>query len=389
MPGEETSLRDELTAVFDAAEAAQETPAAEVETIEQPSDTPAAESDTTGGEGETQAPAGRPRDAQGRFAPKGDAPADAVAPQAPTDAHGRPGTPPPQQGAPSPAPAQPAAAGLRAPGSWRPELREHWEKVPAQVQAEIHRREQEINNGLRESHQARAAVASIQQVIQPYMANIQAAANGDAVQAIGTLLQADHTLRHGSPSEKAQLAARIINDFGVDLVALDGILAGKAAPNDPQDAIAQRLRAEMQQQLQPVMGYFQQMQAAEQQRQHAVHANAENDVVQFAAQRGNEHFEDVREEMADLMEVAARRGVAMTLKQAYDRALSLDPRFVGEVGKQAERARVTAAAEAAQRAKRAAVSLPSGAAPSGSPGATAPKSVRADIEAAWAAQEGR
>lgn len=382
---EETSLRDDLNAAIEQTEAP-ETPATET-----PAATETISPDSVSTQAETPEPAAetppgeRARDAQGRFAKKGETPADPLAPEQPTDAHAKPGTPP-TQGATGQAPSSTA---LRAPGSWRPELRAHWGKVPAEVQAEIHRREQEINQGLRDAHQARAAVASMQQVLQPYMHNIQAGAGGDAIKAIGTLLQSDHVLRHGSQAERAQMVASIIKSYGVDVVTLDGILAGQPAHDDPQEALARRLRSEMQQQIAPITGYFQQLQQNEYARQQQSLAGAQSEVETFAQNAKYAHFDEVREEMADLMEVAARRGITMTLEQAYDRALTLDPRFAAERNQQAERTRVNAAAEAAQRAKRAAVSLPSGAAPTGSPGATAGNSLRADIEASMAAAEGR
>jgi hypothetical protein len=138
------------------------------------------------------------------------------------------------------------------------------------------------------------------------------------------------------------------------------------------------------------MGFFNQLQERRAQRQDALQSEVQGEIEQFAQDPGVPHFDELREEMADLMEVAARRGLTMTLKQAYDRAVALHPKLAEQAGKRAEQERANAAAEAAAKAKRAAVSLPSGGAPQGSPpGEGAANTLRADLEAAMAANAGR
>ena len=107
---------------------------------------------------------------------------------------------------------------------------------------------------------------------------------------------------------------------------------------------------------------------------------AQNEVQQFLGEA--EFGEDVREDMADILEVAQRRGQSMTLKQAYERACLMNER-VAQVLQQRRAAQGAAQqTNVAQRARAAAVSV-SGAAPMGALRQD-PTDVRSAIEAAIA-----
>jgi hypothetical protein len=250
------------------------------------------------------------------------------------------------------------------------------------VQAEVVRREAEVGRTLQESARARDALQHVQGVLAPFAANIQASGS-DAITAIGNFFRVDNTLRHGSLGDKAQLVADIIKNYGVDLQALDSVLAGQQVAPDPSDAMARRLRAEMQQQLQPVMQYFNGIQGRRQEAMQAIQENAGGEVESFAQDASHEFFEDVREDMADIIDLHTQRGQRITLQDAYDRATMLNPQVREIVSRRAEAEKVNAQAQAAQRARRAAASISGSPAPAGSPGPAAGNSRLADIEAAW------
>ena len=97
------------------------------------------------------------------------------------------------------------------------------------------------------------------------------------------------------------------------------------------------------------------------------------------------HFEAVRESMADIVEIMARRGVSIDLKTAYNRAVAMDP-AISQVVEQASmaQAQTKQAAKAnakAQQALRASSSV-SGA-PSGPLSGKPLRDRRAAIEAAF------
>ena len=269
--------------------------------------------------------------------------------------------------------------------SWKPGAREHWAKLPGDVQQEVVRREAEVARSMQESARAREALSHVQQMIAPYAQNI-AASGADAVTQIGNLLKADNILRHGSIAERAGLVADIIKQYGVNIEALDRVLAGQQPSADPNAQFADQMRRELDSRLQPVMQYFNQMRGARESQLARINSEAATDVEAF----GNEHefFHDVRGDMADIMDMFTRRGQAISLQDAYDRAIKINPQVSEIIAKRAEAERASAAAQAAQRAKRAAASITSAPAPAGAGPGPAGDDRRAQIEQAWDSSSG-
>jgi len=90
--------------------------------------------------------------------------------------------------------------------------------------------------------------------------------------------------------------------------------------------LADRLRREMQQQLQPVMQYFGQQQAQRQRALADINSNASGEVQMFSNEDGHEFFDDVRELMADIIDLQTKRGATISLQDAYDRAIKIHRR---------------------------------------------------------------
>jgi hypothetical protein len=281
------------------------------------------------------------------------------------------------QPGPKPGPKQP---GERAPASWKPEIREHWGSLPEPVRAEIARREVEVQRTLQETAEARKTVESIDRVIAPYMSFIKAEGS-NPLQAIDNMMSTAAKLRTGTAPELATMMAQLINQFGTGrfgaafIEQLDGALAGQAPRVDPQQAAIEQV---LNQRLAPVQQMLTQFQQAQVYQQQQVAERAHNEVAQFISQA--EFGDDVREDMADLLEAAQRKGQSLTLQQAYEKACYLNDsvRKVMQQRQAAQGASVTT--QAAQRAKAAAVSV-SGGAPLGAL-KQEPTDVRAAIEAA-------
>jgi hypothetical protein len=248
------------------------------------------------------------------------------------------------------------------------------------VQQEVVRREMEVGRALQESSQARNALSHVQSALAPYAANIQAT-GGDAIACMISLFRADHVLRHGSLAEKAHMAADIIKNYGVDLATLDSVLAGQQPQADPNAALADKLRREMQAQLQPVLQYFGGIQGQRQQALQQINQNASSEVAAFGQDAAHEFYEDVRNDMADIIDLYTARGASISLQEAYERAINLHPQVREIVAKRAEAERASAAAQAAQRARRTAASITSAPAPAGA----VPGPVADDRRAALAA----
>ncbi|NBD11824.1 hypothetical protein [Corallococcus silvisoli] len=276
--------------------------------------------------------------------------------------------------------AKPAVPPVKAPQSWRPDAREKWAALPPEVQQEVSRREREMAVTIQQTAQHRKVAEGFQQVVQPYAGMIQAE-GGDPFKAVGSLLQTAAALRTAPPAHRAQLVANIVKTYGVPLEDLDAALAGQApAQGQPQasqhldpEAIARQVQERV-------------LHSVQQQRQSAMSARAKQEADVFLGSGEAEFIDDVRNDIADILELNARRGVEVSLKDAYKRACEMHPE-VSKVLKQREQAQQANAAQAStQRARTAASSVVT--TPAGPPG---PKddSLRGMIETAWASTSGR
>ena len=270
--------------------------------------------------------------------------------------------------------------GDRAPASWKPDIREHWSSLPEGVRAEIQRREVEVQRTLQETAEARKTAEAVMKTIAPYEAFIKAE-NSNPLQAIDNLMSTAARLRTGTAPELAQLVAGIVNQFGIGrfgnsfIEQLDSALAGQAPKVDPQQSAIEQV---LNQKLAPVQQMLTQFQQAQLMQQQQVQERAVSEVEQFLAQA--EFGNDVREDMADILEVAQRRGINMTLQDAYKKAVMMNDNVRSVLTQRAQAQKAQSQTQAAQRARSAAVSV-SGAAPMG--GMQAPATdVRSAIEAA-------
>lgn len=369
-----TSLRDQIEAAIETTEpdqvaapspapaAADPAPAVEAQTADAPAaEAPAGEAQDLNAlaEGQTEPESQEQhqpeRDAQGKFKAK----AEGIQPG-------------PKSG--------PKQSGERAPASWRPDVREHWAQLPDTVRAEIHRREVEVQRTLQESAEARKNYDAVMRTVAPYEAFIRAEGS-NPIQAIDNLMATAAKLRTGTAPELASMVAGIVNQFGVGrfgngfIQALDAALAGQTPVVDPQQAAMEQVLNQRLAPVQQMLTQFQQAQEAQQQR---VAQEAQSEVERFLerAEFGN----DVREDMADLMETAARRGQNLTLADAYKKACLMNDRVLSVLRARKQAQGAQQQTQAAQRARSAAVSV-SGAAPKGAMQQPA-TDVRSAIEAA-------
>jgi len=373
----EASLREALESAYDEhdtpdAEAGR--PAADAsQSVGTPAEKPAADTNAAEGTGEKLGlgeDRGDGRTARGKFARK---PAD-VAPASDGSA-GKPaavvaGTP-----AATPAAVDPYT---KAPQSWKPGAREQWAKLPTDVRAEVHRREHEAAKVMQETAQARQVHDYLGQLQQNFAPALQAE-GVDVLTASANLMQLSSRLRFGTPPEKAQLAAQIIRNYGVDVNALADALDGIPASAQP---------GQMQQQ--PMMQdprvdqLFEQLSAMRQNREQQIVQKAVTEVESFGD--GKEFFEDVREDMADILDLATKRGIDLPLDQAYERACRLHPEISKVLVAREKASQAGNQNRSTRQAKDAASSVrgtPSGVSTSG------PSTLRATIEAAMEEVGGR
>lgn len=331
---------------------------------------PAPDAEATSATGDA-GDAARSRDGKGRFAPKdGKAPAQVAARAAP-QALG--------DGGRSAAPVTPSGPTYKAPQSWRPAAREAWAKVPAEVQAEVDKREREAATGLQEAAQARKFAQDFHNTVRPYEAMVRAE-GGNYLAAVDNFFQTAHALRTAPPAHKAQIVANIIKSYGVPIQELDNVLSGQA----PQQGQAQGQQFQ-DPRLDELLSTIEQ---AKHQRAASVAQRAQSEIDSFGATA--EFLEDpkVRGHMSLLLSDSAQRGEAMTLQQAYDTACWSQEHVRGTLQQRAAAKAANATQASTQRARAAASSVkgqPAGASSASQPGS----SVRSALEAAAARLGGR
>jgi hypothetical protein len=300
---------------------------------------------------------GKPRDEQGKFKPRDDG----------------------MQAGPK---SGPKPQGERAPASWRPEAREHWAQLPEGVRAEVARRESEVARTLQETAEARKTAEAVMRTIEPYQAFIKAE-NSNPLQAIDNLMSTAARLRTGTAPELAQLVAGIVNQFGTGrfgngfIELLDGALAGQTPKQDPQQLAMEQV---LNQRLAPVQQMLTQFQQAQLQQQQQVAQAAQTEVSTFLDRA--EFGEDVREDMADLLEAAQRKGQNLSLADAYKKACLMNDNVRAVLTQRVRAKGAQNTTQAAQKARSAAVQV-SGSAPMGGIKHD-PTDVRTAIEAAIA-----
>lgn len=335
----EESMREALSASFDKAEASGSSPST-------PSPAPAPAVETN-----TPAPA-----APG---PTGDQGNASLA--APPVAEGQPAADPP------------LADPYPVPRGWKPDIREKWVGIPREVQEEVLRREKEINSGLQTASAAKKFKQEFDTLITPYQPYFDVD-RMTPMQGFKEYLTTSALLRSGTPQQKASALAGVISQFGVDVQMLDQYLAaaiqGRGAAPEGQPNPQQYHDPRVDQ-------ILQRMQQQEKQFQERQTGTLKAEVATFEKDTKNEFFNDVRDDVADLLEMAANRGKAMTLKQAYDRACEMNP----DVRKVVEARKIEAA-------RASAVSLRPGGAPQASAkGAGDKVSMRESLDRAWSAHQ--
>lgn len=258
----------------------------------------------------------------------------------------------------------PRQQGERAPASWRPDIREHWGSLPEPVRAEIQRRETEVARTLQETAEARKTAEAVMKTIEPYQAFIKAE-NSNPLQAIDNLMGTAARLRTGTAPELAQLVAGIVNQFGTGrfgngfIEMLDSALAGQTPRQDPQQLAMEQV---LNQRLAPMQSMLTQFQQAQLQQQQQATQAAQSEVSTFLDRA--EFGEDVREDMADIIESYSRRGQNISLQDAYKKACLMNDTVRSVLSQRVKAKGAQQNTQAAQKARSAAVQV-SGAAPMG------------------------
>ena len=277
----------------------------------------------------------------------------------------------------------------RAPSSWKKDAKGEWAALPLHIRQEVHKRESEINRALAQAAPERQIAEQFKATVQPFMATMQARGI-DPVTATRNLFEADHKLSNGHPRDRAQYMAQLIVEYGISVEDLDTALAplvnvqqrqqsGAAPAGGIDPNIQQLIQQQLSQALAPIM---QERQYAQQRSQQQV----EQSVESMSLDPKYPFFDDVRMDMADLIDLSAKRGVVLSLDEAYSRAVRMNPDTYSQIERQTTVSSATQAHQAAMRAKAAGSSISGAPAGGGGQFNGGDGSLRGAIEAAFGGQ---
>ena len=271
---------------------------------------------------------------------------------------------------------------IKPPIDWSPKEREDWSRIPPHLQKKIMAREQDMTNIMADTKEARQTHTEMTRLAQTYGSALSGVVGNTPLEATENLFTTVANLRMGSPMEKANIVAGLMDQFGVDVNTLDSVLSGQLP--DPSQQANAGVEQLLDQRLAPVNQLIERMQREEQNRVHGMQNAAVSEVKQFADSGQAEFLNDVRMDMADIIDMAAKRGVDMPMQEAYNRACSLHPQVSQVLADRAKQQQLVGNNNSMASKRNAASSITGHR--GGSGGARSATTIRGDIENAWNSQ---
>lgn len=274
----------------------------------------------------------------------------------------------------------------KAPLGWGPNRDALWSKVAdPEIRALIAKRETEIQTAMSQAGNIRLVADEYRGVITPFR-DIFQQMGVQPKEALVEVMKTATGMIVGTQEQKCAILAEMISRYGVDLPTLDKTLTGhlEKMKSDPTYG---RLPANTQmpldprlmQQLKPLFDLRDQAVGRQQAQQKQMEDRAAADIERM---RSQPHFEMLQDDIADIIDVATKRGRTITIDEAYKMAATLHPE-VSRANEQRNAAnQVSQAASTLARARKAASSV------KGAPGgqSKAANDRRAALEAAWESQ---
>jgi len=259
------------------------------------------------------------------------------------------------------------------PQSWNAQGREMWKELPKEAREYIRLREQQVAEGLEKHRQNAERAKAMDRSLAPYQQLF--AMSGGAQPVIEGLLQTGATLQMGSPMQKAQTVANIIQRFGIDIGTLDDLLVGKQ-PEGQNVQQGSSIPEDLQRELAPLKQFVNQYQQSQQQVLQNEEKAIQNELTAFAQDPKNEFYSDVRNDMANILEAYGNSGRDISLAQAYKLACEMNPEIQAIVQR-----RSAANSLEAKRTAATTVHRPQ----RGTPATPTPTTAREALEQAWGA----
>jgi len=245
---------------------------------------------------------------------------------------------------------KPAIQAPDMPKSLKFEMKAHWEKAPPELRQAIAQREADFERGITNYKSRDAEAKSITDLFQPYEWMLRNE-NATPATAIAPLLQTAALLRTGTPQQKSQAVAQMIQQFQIPLDQVASYFNGQP---QQQDNHYNQLAQQVQQLTQHITQS--QFEAQKQNESRALSV-----IQQFAADPANAHFEAVQDRMLSLLQAPNILGDTGNMSEreklqlAYDTAIRLDPAISQQMF--AQQQQNLQAQSQTQRAKAAAVQI--------------------------------
>lgn len=252
----------------------------------------------------------------------------------------------------------PAAPTERAiPERLKGRFADKWATLPPEIKDSFHEYESNIGRLASTYGQRAKSWEESQRIFAPYAEMVQKE-GGNYHSAVGNLFETARILRQGSQEQKVVLLRQTASAFGIPLESLMGTPAqdGQPARPEPNEALINRLNA-LEREVLTTRG----------QESHNARTQVDSEIETFVADSSNIYLQEPG--YLDTMATLIRAGKAANLPEAYKQAAWMHerPRQL-EIAK-ANQQRTDSSREAANRAKRASVSV----------NGSAPGNVRVDM----------
>ena len=222
-------------------------------------------------------------------------------------------------------PDTPELPGIAAPIGWSPAVRDKFKDLDKDMQTAIADREQEVNATLQDSSESRRVADQFIRTMEPFRALMAAEGANDPFQAIQGLMNVTATLAMGTPAQKAQRIAGLIQHYSIDIELLDQNLVG-TAPVEAQMPVDPRIDQ--------IWNY---LQNGETTRQNQMESDAGASVQEFSKAKAFMDDPKFRNTMANFLDISAQNGQGMSLDEAHASAIASMPEYASVVAKQSAR----------------------------------------------------
>lgn len=265
-----------------------------------------------------------------------------------------------------------------APVGWKGDAAKAWETLPEAVQAQVAQRERDIAVTMQQTAGERRLAKNFADAMTNYREPLQQLGFSDPLTAVKGVMDGVLAMRSGTASERARAAASMLTSMQIDIKELDNALVAGGATQQPQQNI--ELEAMLDRRLAPVTNFMSQLEQQQYTAQQQATQQSVTEVGDFL--NSHEYGDQVRNDMADLLDMAAARGQQMTLQQAYDKACVLHPEIAGKVDEARRQKQQEKTRESAE-AKRHASSSVSGQPAGNGSNKKQPQSIADALNQAW------